>query len=250
MKKEILTKIQCLTSSNNPKEAVKLAENSYKKYKDNCFLNEILKIHEKAKNRKSAIKILLKMLKSEKNNINLIKKLATNYFYTQQYKQALKYYKIVLECEPASSQNNFNIACTYDFLKDYKNAELYYSRAVSLDSKNISALNNLGLVFYNTKQYGKAIKIFKSAIGKAPNHPEAYHHMGLVNREYLKDYELSVLYYQKARRLDPKHIENTYQLALSYLKYDKPEKAKIEFENCIKMNPNHKRALEQLSRLK
>lgn len=246
MKDKALREIQLLKCERKYKEAIDLAQLGFKTFKDNCFLNEIVEAYIVLKDRKSAINILLKMIKTEKDNPHLYQRLGYNYFILGDFKKALKYYKMLLNMNPEVSSYNFNVGNMYHFLKDLKNAYKYYDIAVKLDITNLSALNNLGLVYYETKNWQEAIKIFNTAISISATHPEAYHHLGIIYREFVKDFELSELYLKKAIRLDPTHFENTYQLALTYKEENNIEQLKSTLNKCLEMRPNHKESLKLL----
>lgn len=246
-KSNFLRQIKLNLAQNDCKTAIETALEGYKKYKDNCFLNEIADIYIKMKNRKEAIKYLKQIYKNDSHNLSNIKLLAYNLFYIGNFKEALKYYKLVLDFEPQISANYFNIASMYHFMKKNKEAFDYYSFAIDLDSKNISALNNLGALYYENKYFKEAEPYFKRAIKIAPNHPEAYHHMGVILRDYYNDLKMSKYYLKKALILDPNYLLNSYQLGLTYKKMGEKDTAKKLFERCLELNPNHKDSQKELA---
>ncbi len=249
MKDKLLKDIEILICKNNLKEALRLTKINYRKHKDIYFLHQQLKILEKLKKNKDVITLLLKIIKLQSKDVFLIKKLAYKFFVNKQYKKAIKYYHMVVSLEPNNSENYYNLACAYDYYNKFKEAEYYYNCALVVNPRDINALNNLGLIKYTNKNYTSAIKIFKKAMSINSEHPEAYHHMGIINRDYLNDMELAILYLRKARRLDPKYFNNTYQLALTYQKAQNIEMAKFEFNNCLKLNSNHKESIKALKKL-
>jgi tetratricopeptide (TPR) repeat protein len=176
-------------------------------------------------------------------------KIAYDFYMSGDFQKALERYKLILEEQPYIAINYFNVACMYHFLKDYDNAAKYYYFAIKMDPSNMPALNNFGVAFYECKKFDKALKIFETALAKAPNHPEAFHHMGVLQREYLGDLELSELYLKKALRLDPKYLPNSYQLALTYKKAEKTDKAIAALENCLELDPAHEPSRKELSRI-
>lgn len=248
-KKRILFEIDKDICEKNYDQAIKTSKEGFKCFKDNCFLNKIVQIHQDTKNYKAAISVLKKMMKTEKDNEDLINRTAYFYFVSAKYKEALKYYKLLLDNNPISSKYNFNVACSYDFLKDYKNALKYYKLALDADSSNLSAMNNYAMVFYAIKQYDTAISILNRAISIAPSHPEAYHHMGVINREYIGDLEMSLLYLKKAFRLDSKYILNSYQVALTYKAMNDMTHAKEYVQKALKINPSYKPVIKLMKEL-
>ena len=236
---KLLTEIVQLKNEKKYTEAIKKAKSGFKKYKDNCFNNEMYDCYIKQNKRKEAIKVLKQMLKYEPDDIIICKRLAYNYFVLAKYEEALKYYKLVIELEPLSSQNYFNAGSIYHYLNNVKKAYDYYYTALRLNPSNISALNNIGILYYENKNWDKAIETFNSIISKFPAHPEAYHHMGIIFREYNKDFELSELYIKKAIRLDPEYAENYYQLALTQYFENKIKDSILNLDKCLKLSPRH-----------
>ena len=115
-KQKVFRKIKLLLAEDKYDEAVITALSGYKEFKDICFINEIANIYISTDKRKDAIKCLERIYKLDPNNLSNIKRLAYNYFANNNFKKALKYYKLVLDFEPQVSKNYFNIGSMYHFL--------------------------------------------------------------------------------------------------------------------------------------
>ena len=248
-KQKLLREITIKMAENKCDSVIELAKKGYSEFKDNCFLNELAKIYLALNKRDDAIKYYKKIYKNDPNNLSNIKSLGYNLFIKGKFKDALKYYKLVLDFEPQNSSNYFNIASMYHFMKKKKEAFDYYNFALNLNPNDISSLNNLGLLYYENKYYQEAIPYFKRAIKVSPKHPEAYHHMGIIFRDYYNDLTMSKYYLKKAVVLDPKYLLNSYHLGITYKKLGDKETAKQLFENCLKLNPNHKDTIKELQSL-
>lgn len=248
-KQSILREIDRSICEKDYKKALDKAYKAFERYKDNCFLNKVAIIYEQTNDFKGAVSVLKQMLKTEPNNQYLLEKIAYIYFKNKKYKDALKYYSLLLETDPFVSKYNFNVASMYDFLNDYGNALKYYVYAIKADSNNISALNNYAMICYKMKQYNKAIEVLNKAIELSPFNPEAYHHMGIINREYIGDLDMSLLYLKKALRLDAKYPLNAYQVALTYKDMKNIPKT-IEYLNkVLEINPNYAPAKKLLKQV-
>ena len=230
-------------------EAIKLAKSEFRKTKDNCFNREIYDCLRLQNNLEEASKILKKMIKEEPDNISLYKTLAYNYYLLQDYKNALKYYKTVIESEPNNADLHYSTGLMYHYLKDVKNAYKYYQNALKVNPSYAPALNNLGLLYYENNDCESALKFFNKAISVAPSNPEAYHHIVIIQREYKKDGELSVLYLRKAVRLDAKYSENYYQLAITYNAFRDKDNAVLALKKCLELNKNHTKAKALLKKI-
>ena len=131
---EILNTVISLRNSKKYNEAVELAQKTFRATKDNCFNNEIYNCFVLQNKHLDAIRILIKMLKYEPSNLSLMKKLASIYFRTGDYKNALKYYKKIADREPATPDNQYNLGITYHYLNDRQNAYQHYYNALSINS--------------------------------------------------------------------------------------------------------------------
>lgn len=136
MKKDII-RIKELVADNQYKEAIEYATSCYSKNKCNCFLNEIAQIYLSQKKQKDAIVTYLKMLKNEKNNEQLLNKIALCYFQMGNFKKSLKYYKKVHELNPFDARNNFNLGCAYHYLNKNNDAIDYYNNAIKINPQYI-----------------------------------------------------------------------------------------------------------------
>lgn len=245
-------KVENFLANRETKKALDFLDEMYLKYKNNCVLSkkaDILLSSDNQKDVKKGIKLLEKMLKSEKRNIELITKIAYNYFFISNLKKSLKYYKTALKIEPCAAYLNYNVGNVYHFLKQNKKAAYYYLIAIKLKPNHTEALNNLGILYYDSKEYKTAIELHNDALKTNPNHPEAYHHLGIIEREFKNDLELSMYYLKKAIRLDPDYLLNHYQLALTYKKMGELEKARGELKVCLHINPKHKDSSAELKKI-
>ena len=231
---------------NKPEAALHAAESAYKIFNDDCYLYQIYECYLKMGKVRDAIKALIRLSKKSNCKGELYKKIAFHYFCISKFKDALKFYKLILKDE-ISSSNYYNVACAYHYMNKLKQAEKFYIQSLSLDSNNVSAMNNLGLLFYQKKKWQPALSLFERAIKTNPNHPEAYHHIGIIKRKFLKEFRDSELYIKKAIRLDPVHAENYYEL--TYIECGKKDDALLMLKKCAELKPAHKEALKLIKKL-
>ena len=247
--KKILNDIIILRNAGRFEEAIELAMKSFRNTKNNCFNNEIYNCFISQNKRSEAIKILIKMIKYEPDNLSLKKKLAHHYFLLGDYKNALKYYKKVTDYEPAKPENQYNTGMMYHYLKDRQKAYQHYRNALNINPKYTPALNNIGLLYFESNDFENAVAIFKKTVSSAPSSPEAYHHLGVIQRVYYNDEELSLLYLKKAIRLDPEYADNYYQLALTYNKYGRKQETITTLQKCLELCPQHNQAKQLLGKI-
>jgi tetratricopeptide (TPR) repeat protein len=134
---------------------------------------------------------------------------------------------------------------------------------VSRGGGNLIQLHlNLGKQYLAQKEFNKALTEFEAALAIEPD-CKAYNQIGLfyAQRAELavndRDTRSALGYYQKARsyftdglKFCPEDVNLNYNLGLLYtLTKTEREKASEVFEKVLKINPNHKDALQQLIRL-
>ena len=177
---------------------------------------------------KDALKILKKTFKNNPVS-DIAREIALTYFYEKEYKQAIKYYKTVMDLEFVNFSNCYDLACAYHYNGDIVSAYKFYMHSLSINPKNINAINNLGCLYYETKNYEEAVKIFEKSLILSKNNPEAHFYMGILHRCFLKDFTLSVLHFKKAIFQDPKHLETYIELIKTYSEMgDKNNQEKIK----------------------
>ena len=240
-KTDLFVKISNLLYQGKQKDAVKILENLFKQTKEICYLNEIVKIYQQEKDYKALIKTRKKIEKVH-NTLSNIKNLAYYNFIIGKYKDALKYYLQVLECEGSTAENDFNVGCCYYLLKKTKKAEEYYKYALGKNPNHVQTLNNLSIIYYENGNWQDAVKILKRALVISPLNAETFHHLGIIFRNFVRDYELSELYLKKAIYYDEQHAENYYQIALTYMAENKYQKAFADLQECINRNSQDKKA--------
>jgi tetratricopeptide (TPR) repeat protein len=103
-----------------------------------------------------------------------------------------------------------------------------------------------GLAFKVEGRYDEAIAEFQLLLAEDPNSCDGRYQLGLVyGFTGLFDESLDEL--RRACTLAPARIEVRLDLALTYTMLGMYDEAKTEFEEILRREPNHKRALESLS---
>ena len=166
-----------------------------------------------------------------------------DFFYKQEYAQALSCFFVELSQNLGESINYYNIAITYEAMNEKDLAKAFYEKAVKINPHDVRSLNNLAIMEKISGNISKYIEYLNKAIDSNPNDAEAYSQFG----EYYKtkkDYKTAENYYKKAAKLDSSFLYNHYNLGLLYLEINEKNKAKICFEECLKIQNNFKPALD------
>jgi tetratricopeptide (TPR) repeat protein len=117
--------------------------------------------------------------------------------------------------------------------QDYQNAEKWYRKVLEIQPDNISAIYELGRVLNNTGQYWETEMLYQNAISKINGkHPLLY--IGLGNAQYQqKNFDAAVLSLKKAIEMDYTIAEAHYYLSQVYYeqgRYEEAEEAEQEYK--------------------
>lgn len=79
----------------------------------------------------------------------------------------------ILGDEPNNIDALFKVAFEYQFLGDYKEAVNYYEKVLEIDTNHIPALNNLADIYEQVEEYDKAAEYIKRLYPLMPDSLEA-----------------------------------------------------------------------------
>jgi tetratricopeptide (TPR) repeat protein len=131
-------------------------------------------------------------------NINSLKK---------QWKDAIKYYKKVIEIEPKAFSAMRYLAEVYIKINDFNSAVGYLEKAIELNPEKGEPYINLGYVFNRLGKYDEAILLLEKGARLNPaNLSYAYSNLGVAMKG-LKKYSEAKNYFDKALSLNPSSEE-------------------------------------------
>ena len=136
------------------------------------------------------------------------------------------------------------------FEKDYEEAKRLFARVLEISPNDAHVLCLLANVFIFEGNFRKADEWLDKALRTNPDYPWASYHMGVVYHE-LGEFEKSIKMYEKALELfsknDKDEIADTYQnMGCSLWEVKRREEAIDAWNTCLKCNPKHKYARENL----
>jgi Tfp pilus assembly protein PilF len=103
---------------------------------------------------------------------------------------------------PDYAEGNYLLARAYLYLQKNEEAEKYYLSTLKYEPKNVKALNDLGVIYGNKKDFEKSLGYFKLAVTADSSDVKSAENAGTV-AFYLKRYDLSKTYFEKALRINP-----------------------------------------------
>ncbi|MFC1508334.1 tetratricopeptide repeat protein [Candidatus Omnitrophota bacterium] len=238
---------------------------------NNHILSELIKIDKIKDEAKKYILIDEYLVKYPKNK--------HVYFYKayfeddkKNYKQAMYYYKKVLEIDKFDLEAGYNLSVleykvfgnhfdAYSRLKLlsalYKSAKVHHTlghllsaymgnfeealhhfqKTIELDPNNAMANYNCALSLQNLKDYKNALKYYKKAISLRPNYIDAYINIATI-LESMRDFKGSKKYYKKALEIKESDCHIHYNLGVMLSLYGEDYfEAKKHFLRAIEINP-------------
>jgi tetratricopeptide (TPR) repeat protein len=189
------------------------------------------------------------------------------YLIQKRYKEAEEKFKETLSIREVPRQQIFHailgLANCYSSQGKYTEAEERFNEALSLEvppQTRFQAILGLGNCYSSQGKHKEAEERFKEAltIEEVPNSSRVfvYYNLGSMYErkgDYAKaiDKFKTVLTLAKdIKSLDGNILGNAhFHLGCIYQTLGEKERAKSEFENCLKLNPNHKKAKEKRAEL-
>ena len=127
---------------------------------------------------------------------------------------AISYYKNALSITPNNKLLNYNLGMMYQSLQEWDLAKEQYQNLITIDSMSYPAYNCLGYIAFYQDNYEDAIRYYSKAIEVYSEYDQAWYNRGLAY-EYLDDYD----------------------------------KAREDYLQCLKINPNYENAINALNNL-
>ena len=204
-------------SSKNYNEAIKLYQNSLKRFMaDKNFVSaKNFRFHQP---NKAWIY----------NNIGLTLTLAGEYESSlAEYRKSLQYSN-----NPARTYNG--MACTHYELGQPDSSIKYLNMAIEAAPKYASPYKNLGNVYYEQGKYDKALPLYEKAYALDKDDEWLLCKLGLTHKN-LKQYDIAIDYFTKATAIDKTDHEAYYQIGLCYHRLEKKELAQENFKKAERL---------------
>jgi len=219
--------------------------------------------------------------KFPENTVALLKS-AELYFLVRQYQKAIDQVNKALKVDAALAKGYFLKGSIYRESGDTARAISSLETAIEQDNQYEDAYYDLGII-YAARRNPIALEYYNNVLRVNPNNEDAryararllqdvnkpdeaiaeysaillknkkcdicYYNMGAIYIEMKKDNEKAVEYFSKAIEINPEYVGAYFARGYSYSKMDKKDKAKADYEACLRISPNYEAALEGLSKL-
>jgi len=153
------------------------------------------------------------------------------------FKNALYYFKKVIEKDPDYPNAYFKIGYCNGGLDSNENAIEAYKQAVRINPDYGDAYFNLGNAYDHIGCYVEAIDAYKQAINIKPDDAQAYYQLGLAH-DNLAHYTEAIDAYKKAILIKPDYAEAYNGLAGSYSRLGRLDEAIETYKQCIRIKPD------------
>ena len=193
-------------------------------------------------------KALKNASKLEPKNIDIYKSLGAIYLQQKKIKEAQDTYRLILNLSPNDAGAHFYLGSIYNELKNNKLAEIELKRAIELKPDYHEALNFLGYLYVEeNKNLDQAEAMIKKALEMEPNNGAYIDSLGWLYfkkskfKEAIKELEKAISLLE-----DPVIFDH---LGDAYLKINDLEKAKLNWQNSLKLDTKQDRLKEKLKKL-
>lgn len=115
----------------------------------------------------------------------------------ENYEDAEKQLKALLETNPSSEQVRANLGLLFFIRKDYDTSERYLEPLAKSDTKMSQAFNLLGLISQHKQQFIKAKDFYERALEIAPKYSNAHYNLALLYEVYLQDNSKAAHHYRE-----------------------------------------------------
>src|ERR1051326_4639898 len=97
---------------------------------------------------------------------------------------------------------------------------------------------NDGMKLIDDTKYKEAIDAFKDAIANKADYTDALYKAGWCYNE-IEDYENAIIYLRKAVQLDDHTAKIFFELAYAYDNTDKADRAKMNYQKVLELDPEY-----------
>ncbi|MDZ4727834.1 MAG: tetratricopeptide repeat protein [Leptospira sp.] len=229
---------------------------------------------------KDAITYLNKILSNKKPFPALLNLLGQGYMEIKQWDKAIECYTQYLSLNPIDNDAIFQVSKAFLYWGKKAEAADFGERLLLRDPNHIPNLINLAEIHIDLGIFVRAKTVIEKVFLINPNHARAKEILNTLNSKNnsiidaelqfgeisrkspddqkmeaiqigdrlfrLKKYSESLKYYLKAEVLDPKDIDNIYQIGNVYFLLEDQTKAIEKWQKCLALDPKFKQAIKRI----
>lgn len=131
---------------------------------------------------------------------------------------------------------------------DYQHRIAELEKVVAGDPKNSQAWIMLGNDYYDTDQPQKAIQAYGKALELTPDNPNILTDQGVMYKR-IGSFDKALANFEKAQRIDPKHLQSLYNIGIVYAEdLKQPDKALKAWKHYLELDSTSP-AAQQVKRM-
>ncbi len=179
-------------------------------------------------------------------------KKAIDVFNKGKYKEAVKFFKSLLEEDSKNPILYFYIGFSYKKIGNIDSAIENFKKSIEIKPDFSFSLKELGTIYAKKGDFKKAMEFYKKAIDAGGGDADTLYNYGVCAIN-LGENSVAKLAMEKVIKIDPNYSDAYYQLGLIYLGVGDMKKAKEMLERFIELEPesnNSQTAKEILKSLK
>lgn len=196
-----------------------------------------------------SMKFLDQALRVDKYNADAYFMKGLNFIQKSDTSLAISSWQTAIEQDPDFYNAYYELGGIYALRKD-KLAIQYYDNAIRIRPDHLDAYYNKGLFCQENDELNLALETYTKIVELDPNYKNAYYNMGYINMYYLRMYRQAAQHFSDAIRVDPQFYQAYYNRGYSFELMGDVIKARVDYENALKIKPNYGRALEGMDRVR
>ncbi|HSC25453.1 MAG TPA: tetratricopeptide repeat protein [Candidatus Babeliales bacterium] len=163
---------------------------------------------------------------------------ANELFTTEQYEEAIAFYKQALALNPTCAQLFFNLGQALYHIKKYSEALYAYKKTISHKNDHYRAYVQIAKIMIDVKQANDAIKPLKKALAIEPNNPDARLLLARVcNDKHYFDESIKII--TEGLQIEPHHINLRFELGNVYNLVNRLDEALTLYQELNRQIPNN-----------
>jgi len=166
---------------------------------------------------------------------------------SQKYAEAEEKFRECASILPDYPEIHATLGTTRMRLRDHEGAEAAFRRAIELDPGDGSHYYNFGATLLQQGKHEPAIEALRKATEAEPGMEPAWTNLGAALLAK-GDHRAAVPPLEKAIAADPESVAAHFNLGWAYEKSGKLDKARFQYRETLKLDPNHEGAKEALKR--
>lgn len=179
------------------------------------YYGNVAYYHLMTANFPEAEKNYLLALKSDPDNLLLIKSLALVYIFDEQYRKSADLVDSVIESNARDAELQFLGGTSNLRIKNFEKAELYFKNALELDPDDSMSRYFLMDTYFENGAFEKGLQTAEEMTLMQPNDPIAYYYVGLFSMQ-LQEYQKAETALLKAIEISPEYAQALSLLAQCY----------------------------------